>query len=87
MNEPKTDTDFPLCPHCGAKSTDDDDLCRFCGEVMIPSIVQRDINLHGLLVGGLRFLKTNVKPLTKKELDKLLISSDYSNPANPIWDE
>jgi len=88
MNEPKTYTDFPLCPHCGAKSTDDDDLCRFCGKVMMVAIAQEG-GCTRALMAGIGNLKTKIRPLTANELDELFDKTTFnlSNPADPIWDD
>lgn len=86
MNEPKTDTDFPLCPHCGAESTNDDDLCRFCGKVMVATVAQEGGCARALMT-GIRAAKARFRPMTPEEIEKTFISADYSNPANAIWDE
>jgi len=78
-------TDSLHCPHCGAEPIDDDDLCRFCGKVM--SSPWRPLWDSGLRASLLCGLKEKFRPLTEKELDETLISADYSNPANPIWDD
>lgn len=85
----KTETAFPLCPHCGAEPTDDDDLCRFCGKVMVAAVAKKG-GCARSLVAGLRALKAQVRPMTGEEIDaqkKSLVIFDHTNPANPIWDE
>lgn len=77
--------DTVLCPHCGAEPLDDDDLCKFCGKVMVP--VKSVKSTSKMVSSGLRSLKAKIRPMTGEELDETLISADYSNPANPIWDE
>ncbi|MBU0910539.1 MAG: hypothetical protein KKA54_14685 [Proteobacteria bacterium] len=74
-----------LCSHCGAELMDDDDLCRFCGKVMVPMGSAQSAST--LVSAGLRSLKAKIRPMTADELDETLISADYSNPANPIWDD
>lgn len=88
MNELKTDTDFPLCPHCGAESMGDDDLCRFCGKVMVATVAQEG-GCARALRAGLHDLKTKIRPLTANELDELFDKTTFnlSNPADPIWDD
>ena len=78
--------DTVLCPHCGAEPIDDDELCRFCGKIMVPFRGQAKKGRHGL-TAGFCALKTKIRPLTTEELEETLISADYSNPANPIWDD
>ena len=87
MNEPKTDIDFPLCPHCGEESIDDDDLCRFCGKVMVATA--QEGGCARALRAGLLDLKTKIRPLTANELDELFDKTTFnlSNPADPIWDD
>ena len=74
-----------LCPHCGEKPIDDDDLCKFCGKAMVP--VKSVKSTSEMVSSGLRSLKAKIRPMTGEELDETLISADYSNPANPIWDD
>jgi predicted amidophosphoribosyltransferase len=74
-----------LCPHCGAEQLDDDDLCRFCGKAMVPAKSAQSTS--EMVSSGLRSLKEKVRPMTAEELDETLISADFSNPANPIWDD
>ena len=86
---PKTETDSPFCPHCGTESTDDDDLCRFCGKVMVAPVAQEGGCAHALLT-GIRALKSHIRPMTADELEdqeKSLAIFDPANPANPIWDD
>ncbi len=85
---PKTETDSPRCPHCRAESTDDDDLCRFCGKIMVAAVAQEGACAHALMA-GLRDLKTKIRPLAPTELDELFDKTTFnlSNPADPIWDE
>lgn len=89
MTAPKTEADCPLCPHCGAKSTDDDDLCRFCGKVMVATIALEGGCAHALMT-ELRALRAHIRPMTGEEIDaqkKSLVIFDHTNPANPIWNE
>lgn len=74
-----------LCPHCGAEPLDNDDLCRFCGKAMVPSKSAQSTS--GMVSSGLRSLNEKGRPMTEEELDETLISADFSNPANPIWDD
>lgn len=76
------------CPHCGAEPLDDDDLCKFCGKLMVP--VKSVKSASKRVSSGLRSLKTKIRPMTAEELDeqeKSLAIFDPANPANPIWDE
>ena len=73
------------CPHCGAEPIDDDDQCRFCGKIMVP--VGSVKSASKMVSSGLRSLKAKIRPMTREELDETLISADYSNPANPNWDD
>lgn len=78
-----------LCPHCRAESIDDDDLCRFCGKVMVVTVAQEGGCARALMV-GLRTLKSHIRPMTADELndqEKSLAIFDPANPANPIWDD
>jgi len=80
--------DSVLCPHCGAEPLDDDDLCRFCGKVMVT--VKSVKSTSKIVTSGLRSLKARIRPMTAEELDeqeKSLAIFDPANPANPIWDE
>ena len=87
MSEPKTYTDFPLCPHCGAESTDNDDLCRFCGKVMVATVALEGGCAHALMA-GLRDLKSRIRPLTADELvEHDVAPANFSDPADPIWDD
>ena len=79
------DNDTILCPHCGAEPMDDDDLCKFCGKAVVP--VGSALSRSTLVNAGLQSLKAKIRPLTAEELEETLISADYSNPANPIWDD
>ena len=77
-----------LCPHCGAKPIDDDDLCRFCGKVMVPMGPAKSAS--EMFSSGLRSLKAIIRPMTAEELEeqeKSLAIFDPANPANPIWDD
>ena len=74
------------CPHCGAEPIDDDDLCRFCGKVMVQ--VKPVKSTSEIVSSGLRSLKAKIRPMTGEELDaqkKSLVIFDHTNPANPIW--
>lgn len=80
--------DTVFCPHCGAEPIDDDDLCKFCGKVMVP--VKSVKSASKLVSSGLLSLKAKIRPMTGEELDaqkKSLIIFDHANPANPIWDD
>jgi|GEM_PF-2294237 len=75
-----------VCPHCGAEPFDDDDLCRFCGKVMVPMGSVQSASTLKMVKAGLRSLKKNIRPLTKDEFhywDTL----DLSDPSDPIWDD
>jgi len=63
----------------------DDDLCRFCGKIIVP--LGKTKSVSTILTSGLQSLKAKTKLMTPEELDETLISADYSNPANPIWDD
>lgn len=80
--------DTVLCPHCGAEPTNDDDLCRFCGKVMVATVAQEG-GCARTLRAGLHDLKTKIRPLTANELDELFDKTTFnlSNPADPIWDD
>lgn len=85
MNEPKTDIDFPLCPHCGAESMGDDDLCRFCGKVMVATFAQEGGCAHDLMT-GVQALRSKITLLPPNEFhywDTL----DLSDPSDPVWDD
>jgi len=89
MNEPKTDTDFLLCPHCGAESMGDDDLCRFCGKVMVATVAQKGGCKHALMV-GLRTLRSHVRPMTVDELETYTVAPtnlSLSDPSDPTFDD
>lgn len=77
-----------LCPHCGVEPLNDDDLCKFCGKVMVP---EKSVKSTSKMVSsGLRSLKAKIRPMTGEELDaqkKSLVIFDHANPANPIWDD
>lgn len=77
--------DIVLCPHCVAEPINDDDLCKFCGKVMVP--VKSVKSTPKMVSSGLRSLKAKIRPMTREELDETLISANYTNPANPIWDD
>ena len=86
---PETETNSPRCPHCGAEAKDDDDLCRFCGKVMVAAVAQKGGCARGV-INGLRALKDHIRPMTAAELheqEKSLAIFDPANPANPIWDK
>lgn len=75
-----------LCPHCGAESMNDDDLCRFCGKAMVALGTAQ--NVSSLLASGLGSLKAKVRPMTAEELEEHDIApSNFSDPADPIWDD
>lgn len=74
-----------FCPHCGAEPVGEDDLCKFCGKVIVP--VESAKSTTEMVTSGLRSLKEKIRPMTSEELDETLISADYNNPANPIWDD
>ncbi|OGQ95922.1 MAG: hypothetical protein A2521_03015 [Deltaproteobacteria bacterium RIFOXYD12_FULL_57_12] len=76
-----------LCPHCGAESSDEDDLCRFCGKGMVSP--KGEVDNTGRLGVTLRFLKGKVRPLTGEEHEELFEKTTFnlSNPADPIWDD
>ena len=79
---PKTETESPLCPHCGAESTDDDDLCRCCGKVMVADVAQEEGCAHSLMA-GLRSLRSKITPLPHNDFhywDTL----DLSDPSDPV---
>ena len=79
--------DSVLCPHCGAELIDDDDLCKFCGMIMIP--VGRAKNTSAMVTSGLQSLKAKIRPLTAEEHKELFEEATFnlSNPADPIWDD
>ena len=79
------ENDTILCPHCGAEPIDDDDLCRFCGKVMVPSKVQEKKSRNGP-AAGLRALKAKITPLSKDEF-QYWDTLDLSDPSDPIWDD
>lgn len=81
-------SDNVLCPHCGAESTNDDDLCRFCGKVMVETVAIRG-GCAQALKSGVCDLKRKIRPLTANELDALFDKTTFnlSNPADPIWDD
>ena len=75
------------CPHCGEEAIDDDDLCKFCGKVMVP--VKSAKSTSKMVASGLRSLKEKVRPITNDEHKELFEETTFnlSNPADPIWDE
>lgn len=83
--EPNIETDCPLCPHCGAESTDDD-LCRFCGKVMVATVATKG-ECARALHSGIRAIKGQLRPMTPEQIERTFISADYGNPANAIWDK
>lgn len=89
MTSTTTLPDTVLCPHCGAELKDDDELCRFCGKVMMATVAQKGGCARGLMT-ELRALKAHIRPMTGEEIDaqkKSLVIFDHTNPANPIWNE
>jgi len=77
--------DTVRCPHCGAEPLDDDDLCKFCGKVMVP--VGSAQSTSKMVTSGLRSLKAKIRPMTAEELDEYEIApANFSDPADPIWD-
>ena len=76
-----------LCLHCGAEPIDDDDLCRFCGKVMLS--VGSVKSAFTVVSSGLRSLKRKIKPMTAEELkeDYEPAPLDLSDPSDPIWDD
>ena len=79
--------DTVLCPHCGAEPIDDDDLCRFCGKVMVPLGSVKSTSK--MVSSGLRSLKAKIRPMTTEEHKDIFEETTFnlSNPADPIWDE
>lgn len=78
--------DTVLCPHCGAEPIDDDDLCKFCGKVMVP--VKSVKSTSKMVSSGLRSLKAKIRPMTAKELEEHEVApANFSDPADPIWDD
>ena len=88
MTKPETEIDCPFCPHCGAESKDDDDLCRFCGKLMVATVAMRR-GCAQALKSGVCDLKRKIRPLNANELDELFDKTTFnlSNPADPIWDD
>lgn len=82
-----SEKDIVLCPHCGAEPINDDDLCRFCGKVMVP--VGCAQSTSKMVTSGLRSLKAKIQPVTTEEHNELFEETTFnlSNPADPIWDE
>lgn len=84
-----TSTEIGLtnCPNCGAEPIDDDDLCRFCGQVMVP--VKPVKSTSKMVSSGLQSLKAKIRPMTSEEHRELFEETTFnlSNPADPIWDE
>ena len=76
-----------LCPHCGAEPIDDDDLCRFCGKVMVPAGSVKSAST--IVTSGLRSLKAKIRPMTAEEHEDMFKENTFnlSNPADPIWDD
>ena len=81
------ETDNIRCPHCGAEQIDDDDLCKFCGKVMVP--VKSVKSASTMVSSELLSLKEKVRPMTIDEHKELFEETTFnlSNPADPIWDE
>ncbi|MFZ5759844.1 MAG: hypothetical protein ACOY32_09485 [Thermodesulfobacteriota bacterium] len=81
------ENDTVLCPHCGAEPMDDDELCRFCGKVMVP--VGPAQSGSTIVSAGLRSLKAKIRPMSAEEHEELFEETTFnlSNPADPIWDE
>lgn len=81
------ETEKNICPHCGAEPMGDDDLCKFCGKVMVP--VNSVKSPSKLVSSGLRSLKTKIRPMTTDEHKDIFEDTNFnlSNPADPIWDE
>ena len=78
---PETETDYSLCPNCGAESTYDDALCRFCGKGMVATVAQEGACAQALMT-GLRALKSHIRPMTGEEIDdqkKSLVIFDHTN--------
>jgi len=75
------------CPHCGAESINDDELCRFCGKAMAPAAPAKSVK--GLVRSGFRALKGMVRPMTEEEHKEVFEETTFnlSNPADPIWDD
>lgn len=79
-----------LCPHCGAESKDDDDLCRFCGKAMVATVAQ-ERGCCQALRDGLRALGSHVRPMTTDELEKYSVAptnlslADPSDPTHDDW--
>jgi len=79
--------DTVICPHCGAEAIDDDDLCRFCGKIMVPSKGQEKTGRQSL-AAGFHALKAMIRPMTAEELEEHDVApANFSDPADPIWDD
>jgi hypothetical protein len=78
--------DTILCPHCGAEPIDDDDLCRFCGKVMMPMGPAQSAS--SMVTSVLQSLKAKIRPMTGEEIEEHDIApANFSDPADPIWDD
>jgi len=76
-----------LCPHCGEEAIDDDDLCRFCGRIMVPPTNAVPEKKSAAVAAGALWGK--VRPFTDEEHIELFEETTFnlSNPADPIWDD
>lgn len=77
-----------LCPHCGAEQTNDDDLCKFCGKVMVP--VGPAKSASTMVTSGLRSLKAKIRPMTAEELDEYDVAPmnlSLVDPSDPTFDD
>lgn len=75
------------CPHCGAEPLDDDDLCKFCGKVMVP---MKSKSTSKMVSSGLRSLRAKIRPMTTEELEEYDVAPmnlSLVDPSDPTFDE
>ena len=77
-----------LCPHCGAEPIDDDDLCRFCGKIMVQ--VGSVKSTSKIVRAGLQSLKAKIRPMTAEELEEYDVAPmnlSLVDPSDPAFDD
>ena len=80
--------DTVLCPHCGAELIDDDDLCKFCGKVMVP--VKSVKSTSKMVSSGLRSFMAKIRPMTAEELEEYDVAPmnlSLVDPSDPAFDD
>ena len=77
-----------LCPNCGAEPIDDDDLCRFCGKIMVP--VGSVKSASEIVSASLKSLKAKIRPMTIEELEEYDVAPmnlSLVDPSDPTFDD